>query len=205
MWHILQDVIVHQWHLVPQIVLCITWNVLEHVLTRRIFTRYLSILEFFYCFRLFWWFLHSIWRDSNDVISGSFLTFYFSSFCPRNIKEEFQRHPDDVSLRPLVASDLRPPWLRNWTVSEPENYFYEWTVENRLSTAEDLLSIVTAAEILIGETSFDISNNVMWQFSIEKIQRRSISGRNIKNITSNLVALIQLYFNLQRKSFRHEF
>lgn len=61
---------------------------------------------------------HVTSRGSHDVIIGSLITFRLlsCSFCRRNIKREFQRHPDDVSLRPSVHSDLCPPWLvRNWT------------------------------------------------------------------------------------------
>ena len=92
---------------------------------------------------------HVTSRGSHDVIIGSLITLrlLLCSFYRRNIKREFQRHPDDVILRPPVNSDLWPPWLvRNWTW---KFIFMNGQSRIRLSSTDDLLSIVTAAEILI--------------------------------------------------------
>lgn len=129
---------------------------------------------------------HVTSRGSHDVIIGSLLTFRLlsSSFCPRNIKKEFHRHPDNVTRRPPVYSDLCPPWLvRNWTWK-----LFLWMDSREYDYLQRMIFCLLSQQprYSSGDTSRDISSRVMWQYTTEKMQRRLISERAIENITSNL-------------------
>ena len=74
---------------------------------------------------------HVTSRGSHDVIIGSLITFRHlsCSFYRRNIKREFQRHPTtSLSVRRSILISVR----RDSSETEPGNYFYEWTVENKI-------------------------------------------------------------------------